>query len=151
MDPINPWRTAVNKCGKIYSLYLYHYLQYALFFKFFQTTIFTCAPVRLHHVYTVNVGPAHIGTCGYETPILPSPLPLVGLLSFQNHTICDMCMVLSTSIMDEIPKIFVRRKISPRVIKRGMRGGALHKYMYLWPDLGNSSREIPVFNFQGIK
>ena len=60
-------------------------------------------------------------------------------------------MVLSTSIMDKTPKIFVRRKISPKVIKRGMRGGVLHKYMYLWPDLGNLSREIPVFNFQGIK
>ena len=61
-----------------------------------------------------------------------------------------MCMVLSTSIMDEIPKIFVlRRKLSPKIIKRG--GGDMHKFMYLCPDLVNSSREIPVFNSEGKK
>ena len=52
--------------------------------------------------------------------------------------------------MDEIPKIFVlRRKLSRKIIKRG--GGDMHKFMYLCPDLVNSSREIPVFNSEGKK
>ena len=51
--------------------------------------------------------------------------------------------------MDEIPKIFVlRRKLSPKIIKRG---GDMHKFMYLCPDLVNSSRKIPVFNSEGKK
>ena len=47
---------------------------------------------------------------------------------FLFRTIFDMCMMLSTRIMDEI-----------------------RKFMYLWLDLSNSSWEIPVLSFQDIK
>ena len=68
------------------------------------------------------------------TPLLipPSSLsPPFGLYDFfLFKTICDMCMVLSTSIMDEIPKIFVLREENyHQELKRG--GGAMHKFMYL--------------------
>ena len=63
------------------------------------------------------------------TPSLSSPFGLYDFFLFK--TICDMCMVLSTSIMDEIPKIFVLREENyHQELKRG-RAGAMLKFMYL--------------------
>ena len=90
----------------------------------------------------------HVGRNPYlapsPTPSLSSPFGLYDFFLFK--TICDMCMVLSTSIMDEITKIFVLREENYHQELKG--GGLCTSLCTYWPDLGNSSREIPVFNFQ---
>ena len=44
--------------------------------------------------------------------------------------------------------MYCEKKTITKSYKEGRGGGA---QVYVLSDLGNSSREIPVFNFQGIK
>ena len=58
--------------------------------------------------------------------------------------IFDDCILLGKRIIDEILKIFVLcKKITiTESYKAGREGVSIQMFMYLWPDLGNSSRKF---------
>ena len=62
-------------------------------------------------------------------------------------------MVLSTRIMDEIPKMFVlqKKKITKSCKAKRESGRGMRKFMFLCQDLGNSSREIPKRNDDNVR